>query len=49
MMHALLNISSATSVDNIPLVFRAGFVLLLALVMVLMKDDDKGKKMKKFP
>lgn len=35
---------------NIPMAFRCGFVLLLALVMVLMKEDDKTKtKMKKYP
>ncbi len=30
-------------VENIPLAFRCGFVLLLVLVMVLMKDDKKKK------
>jgi hypothetical protein len=32
------------SVEHIPMAFRCGFVLLLALVMVLMKSDDKEKK-----
>jgi hypothetical protein len=32
------------SVEHIPMAFRCGFVLVLALVMVLMKGDNKEKK-----
>jgi hypothetical protein len=42
-------IQLAAPIENIPMAFRCGFVLLLALVMVLMKDDDKKNKMKKYP
>jgi hypothetical protein len=45
----LILVQLAAPAENIPLAFRCGFVLLLALVMVLMKDDDKKNQMKKYP